>query len=553
MKNYFAVGFGVLLASFAWLPACASSSVAVAAAPEVGTYRAEIAALVEARCTSCHGAGGSAPFALTSYEAVKSMAPRLLESMRARRMPPWMPAVDCHPIANSRRMDDADIAKFQTWVESGTPEGTGETRRAAAAAALSRPFKPNVNAVVPANYLSPDVEDDYRCFILDTTFPETVYQVGFQVKPGSARVHHALVYAVSGEQLVKAQAANAKDGQPGYPCFAGVVPGLDPRTDTSGQGSSLPPLVGGWVPGMQPQLSAEGVGQRIPRGSRLIVQMHYSRLGGKPAADSTEVQTETTRTEPAQLVRISPLVNFEIPVAAGETKTHTVEYGYYNDTPLTILRMAPHMHLLGRVLRADVISSSGAAACMIDIPKWDFHWQQSYAAPIDKPVVVKNGESVRLQCTFDNSAENQPVIDGKKSPPRNIEWGEGTGDEMCLLFAGSVQPFTKEHENACDPSRACAAAPRTLQGLFGCATHESACSVCELRGVVSCAAAACGSQLLAMKKCLTDCAYSAGILGSNLGICLNAKCKDEYAAGASCVDTVLPGAACTAELAKCGI
>ncbi|MDI3289600.1 hypothetical protein [Polyangium sp. 15x6] len=32
----------------------------------------------------------------------------------------------------------------------------------------------------------------------------------------------------------------------------------------------------------------------------------------------------------------------------------------------------------------------------------------------------------------DHTAENQPVVDGVKMPPKDVPWGEGTTDEMCL-------------------------------------------------------------------------------------------------------------------------
>ena len=40
--------------------------------------------------------------------------------------------------------------------------------------------------------------------------------------------------------------------------------------------------------------------------------------------------------------------------------------------------------------------------------------------------------SLRISCTWDNSAENQPVVAGAVIEPQDVQWGEGTTDEMCL-------------------------------------------------------------------------------------------------------------------------
>jgi hypothetical protein len=37
-----------------------------------------------------------------------------------------------------------------------------------------------------------------------------------------------------------------------------------------------------------------------------------------------------------------------------------------------------------------------------------------------------------MQCWWDNSAANQPLVDGMPKEPSDVGWGEGTFDEMCL-------------------------------------------------------------------------------------------------------------------------
>lgn len=37
-----------------------------------------------------------------------------------------------------------------------------------------------------------------------------------------------------------------------------------------------------------------------------------------------------------------------------------------------------------------------------------------------------------MPCTWDNTAENQPVIDGQRVTPKTRKWGARTEDEMCV-------------------------------------------------------------------------------------------------------------------------
>ena len=48
------------------------------------------------------------------------------------------------------------------------------------------------------------------------------------------------------------------------------------------------------------------------------------------------------------------------------------------------------------------------------------------------PITFRAGDTLWMGCTWDNSASNQPIIDGVAKEPVDVAWGEGTSDEMCL-------------------------------------------------------------------------------------------------------------------------
>ena len=77
---------------------------------------------------------------------------------------------------------------------------------------------------------------------------------------------------------------------------------------------------------------------------------------------------------------------------------------------------------------------------MVDVPKWDFNWQQLYSFREGEDF-GKSGDSFRLTCEYDNSETNQPVVNGERLTPRRVKWGDGSFDEMCLNYITVVEPF----------------------------------------------------------------------------------------------------------------
>src|SRR5690606_9463938 len=89
----------------------------------------------------------------------------------------------------------------------------------------------------------------------------------------------------------------------------------------------------------------------------------------------------------------------------------------------TIWAVAPHMHTLGRRALVEVEHTDGSKTCLLDIPDWDFDWQQFYFFDSPRGIPVERGDTVRFSCTWDNTSN------------REVRWGDGTEDEMCIAYA----------------------------------------------------------------------------------------------------------------------
>ena len=91
------------------------------------TWDREIAPIVQARCVSCHSAGGKAPMALTTYEEVRPWARAIREEVLARRMPKWHIVRGYGDFANDRSLSPFEIALITAWVDGGAPRSLPKT------------------------------------------------------------------------------------------------------------------------------------------------------------------------------------------------------------------------------------------------------------------------------------------------------------------------------------------------------------------------------------------------------------------------------------------
>ncbi len=92
-----------------------------------------------------------------------------------------------------------------------------------------------------------------------------------------------------------------------------------------------------------------------------------------------------------------------------------------------MLDVVPHMHVLGREIKAAATLPDGSVEPLIWIKDWDFNWQgqYSYAQPIELP----KGSRIDVNAWYDNSADN-PL--NPNSPPQTVHWGEDATDEMLI-------------------------------------------------------------------------------------------------------------------------
>lgn len=399
------------------------------------TFYPDVAPIISAHCTGCHNAGGIAPMELRTYAQAFAKRSAIRDYVAAKLMPPWPPAEGCNSYAHDRSLSDAEIATVTGWVDQGAPEGSPVVEPLEIPDAGPAISRVDMTVSVPEPYTPALSPDDYHCFVVDPNVTTTQYVTGVSVRPGNPKIVHHVIAFLAGPQDAATYDAIDGGSTAGYTCFGG--PG----------GNDSASWLAAWAPGTVNGDFPPDTGIKIEPGSRIILQVHYNVLNGPGESDQTQVDF---RLDPsvAKQAAVIPYTNYQwpsgnMPIAANDPDAGawyavdpTPYMGYVTNNvipagPFQIWTVGAHMHLRGRSERVDIQRADGGSTCLLEVPRWDFHWQGGYR--LAQTATVNAGDKLRIACNWDNSQANQPYYpDGGQELSHNLNWGEGTDDEMCL-------------------------------------------------------------------------------------------------------------------------
>jgi peroxiredoxin len=408
------------------------------------TYSKQVSRVIQNHCQECHRPGQIGPFPLMDYDDALAMSDTIREVVKDGRMPPWHADPRYGKFHNDRRLPEADKQTLLTWIDQNCPRGDPNDLppkkdwpdgwRVGTPDAV---FTMQQTFTVPAEQAG-GVE--YQYFAVPTNFKEDKWVVAAEAKPGAPEVvHHILVFVSSPEKPFQ-------PSQPGNEVLCGVAPG-----DIA---LKLPP----------------GMAKRVPAGSQLVFQMHYT-TNGKVTKDRSSVGLIFTNEPPQYEAHTVSIYNagFRIPagadnhlvevpspsgqrqqavlaaqslsslapgnLAAGLTQADTVrqaQYAAFMEGPFTfeedgyILGFMPHMHLRGKDFLYEAVKPDGKAEVLLSVPRFDFGWQTSYR--LAEPYRMAKGGRVHCVAHFDNSAKNPANPD----PTKEVRWGDQTWEEMMI-------------------------------------------------------------------------------------------------------------------------
>ena len=393
------------------------------------TYSDQIARLFQKRCVECHREGQIAPFALTEYEEVAGWGEMIAEVVDEQRMPPWHANPDHGVFANENLLTQEEKSLINTWVDAGCPEGDPanlpEPRQFAdnwfmpqqpdlVLTMRDEPFKVPAEGVV-----------EYQNFVVDPGFTEDKWVKMAECMPGNRKVVHHIVVFVLPPQPTAAQAAKA--GKQASGKKRSSRGGVDPTRGFN--------LLEGYAPGTRPMVYPKGMAKRIPAGSKLVFQLHYtpcgspqediSKMGLMFVDDDEEITHEVATTN-------TGTTKFLIPAGADN---HRVDAKKVLGRDTLMLSYYPHMHLRGKSMRYSVTYPDGKEDVLVDVPKYDFNWQVYYI--LAEPKLLPAGTEMQVTAYYDNSENNL----ANPNPNEDIDYGDQTFDEMMFGWYTAAFPL----------------------------------------------------------------------------------------------------------------
>lgn len=380
------------------------------------TYSNQISRIFNKHCVECHRDGEIAPFPLTSYEDVAGWGPTIVEVIEDQRMPPWHANLEHGKFQNARVMSAEEKELVYEWAAAGSPQGNPDNlpdsptfvegwrlpRQPDIVVAMSdRPYKVATEGIV-----------EYQYFVVDPGFTEDRWVAAAEVVPGNREVvHHAIVFIRGPGQL---------------------------RRDSLGWLSA-------YVPGQQPMVLPKGHARRVPAGSKLVFQMHYTP-NGSLQSDVTKIgllfaSPEEVTDEVITLAGLNR--DFEIPPHAKDFEVRTSITRMPSEGKL--LALAPHMHVRGRSFRFIAERPGSPEEILLEVENYDFNWQHGYA--FAEPIPVSSDLSILCVATFDNSEDN-PV---NPDPTVSVRWGDQTWEEMAVAFCDVAVPIGEGYRHLIRP------------------------------------------------------------------------------------------------------
>ncbi len=359
------------------------------------TFHEQIAPLLQRHCQECHHTGGAAPFPLVTLEEVSAQAEMIAEVVADGRMPPWH-AHRQHTFANQRGLTADERQQIVAWVKTGRTAGDSSKVPPPRTFSDSKWEIGEPELVLTAfetHELPAEGFVDYKYVVMPHVFLADTWISAAEILPSNpAVVHHCnMAYWKVGQQF--------SDGN----------------------------FITGRVPGGTAMILDDGVAFRIPAGSVVGLQIHYTTTG-KPEKNRTSVGFRFPREiVQKELHHVQCTTSrFAIPPGAA---AHEVAASRTLDRDASGIGMFAHMHLRGKDMTFLAHTPDGKTETLLSIPTYLYDWQQNYRW---QPGTKKFPKGTRIEAVahFDNSAFNPFNPD----PTVTVKHGPQTVHEMMFGF-----------------------------------------------------------------------------------------------------------------------
>jgi hypothetical protein len=335
--------------------------------------------------------------------------------------------------------------------------------------------------ITMANAYKPDppkgATDDYHCSLVNPNVTQDSFITSTDFTPGdkvgtSNEVHHAILFLIPPAWAAAAETAN--NGGKGWTCFGEtVLTGQQLALPGSKGSSGQPTWLTAWAPGHNVNTYPTGTGMELPKGSLVVLQIHYNTLAGDAAIKSSLTLSTVPIADPLAPLSLelypappdvpclaswnpktTPLCN-----RANSLKYLAARFGqqavdfvngleyicgrnpnnppagdstsctWTNNKTAKIVAVGAHMHLTGEKIKIVLDPGTSKQKTLVNVTNFNFDYQRGYDM---KPwVQIHAGDKIKVSCTFNPKLTDElPQL--RDTPRRFVTWGDGSSDEMCL-------------------------------------------------------------------------------------------------------------------------
>ena len=315
-------------------------------------------------------------------------------------------------LPNQSQMTEEERKLILDWAAAGAPEGVPKNlpKPMEFATGWRIPSPDLVLEMAKDHELQAEGEIPYQYYVMDPRLTEDKWVTAAECVAGNpAVVHHIIAFVIPPELAKEIPAGHfAAPAKPQSLANGRKAIGLpaDMSKQIAIMRSWLTNYLVATVPGTPPMIMNDGMAKLIPAGSKIVFQMHYT-AAGTPQKDRSRIGLcfgDPKMVKREVVMRSVMEQRFEIPPYCSDYEVNGA-MRFREDSLL--IEMFPHMHLRGKSYRYTAIYPDGREEILLDIPHYDFGWQNIYT--FKEPKLMPKGTVLKCSGHFDNSAENLSI------------------------------------------------------------------------------------------------------------------------------------------------
>jgi hypothetical protein len=316
------------------------------------TYHRDVRPIFEARCGSCHRAGGVGPMTLLGYKETFPWAVSIKTRVLALSMPPWFADERYGAFHEAATLSASELNTIVDWCLGGTPEGDPAT-----APAETQVFE---SSAVEADLILPLPEK----FVLEAGRGEAIHEARLETGLEREGFLRAIEFRPEQPNVVRSA------------LFFVVRKGSEPRGP-----------VASWIAGEGAQVWPVGRGVRLPAGSSISARIHYKKTWldeGKEIRDRSEVALYLSKG------KAKPIESLVVETTGGRK-----DYRLKRD--VEVLSLIPKIEAPLQSLLAEAILPDGTMLPLIRLRDPDPAWPRTYR--LENPIALPKGSRLRVTLT----------------------------------------------------------------------------------------------------------------------------------------------------------